>query len=86
MSAARKSGKAGSAGREESYFLPYQAAWIRDESRLKIVEKSRQIGFSYCDAYDSVRKVAPRGARLDVWVSSRDELQAKQYLHYCKRC
>lgn len=85
MSAARKSGKAGSAGREESYFLPYQAAWIRDESRLKIVEKSRQIGFSYCDAYDSVRKVAPRGARLDVWVSSRDELQAKQYLNYCKR-
>jgi phage FluMu gp28-like protein len=69
----------------ESYFMPFQARWIRDESRLKIVEKSRQIGFSYCDSYDSVRKVAPRNAKLPVWVSSRDDTQAKQYLQYCKR-
>lgn len=65
--------------------MPFQADWIRDQSRLKIVEKSRQIGFSYADSYDSVRKVAPKNARLDVWVSSRDEIQAKQYLLYCKR-
>lgn len=65
--------------------MPFQSAWIKDESRLKIVEKSRQIGFSYADSYDSVRKVAPKDARLDVWVSSRDETQAKQYLLYCKR-
>lgn len=65
--------------------MPFQSAWIKDESRLKIVEKSRQIGFSYADSYDSVRKVAPKDARLDVWVSSRDEIQAKQYLLYCKR-
>jgi phage FluMu gp28-like protein len=69
----------------EKYFMPFQADWIRDDSRLKIVEKSRQIGFSYADSYDSVRKVSPKGARLDVWVSSRDEVQAKQYLLYCKR-
>lgn len=71
--------------RDETYFLPYQAKWIRDNSRLKIVEKSRQIGFSYADSYDSVKKVAPKDARLDVWISSRDETQAKQYLLYCKR-
>jgi phage FluMu gp28-like protein len=65
--------------------MPFQVAWIKDDSRLKIVEKSRQIGFSYADSYDSVRKVAPKDARLDVWVSSRDETQAKQYLLYCKR-
>ncbi len=69
----------------DAYFLAYQARWIQDQARLKIVEKARQIGFSYCDSYDSVRKVAPKTARLDVWVSSRDELQAKQYLLYCKR-
>lgn len=69
----------------ESYFMPFQARWIRDQSRLKIVEKSRQIGFSDCDSYDSVRKVAPRNAKLPVWVASRDETQAKQYLQYCKR-
>jgi phage FluMu gp28-like protein len=67
------------------YFMPFQSRWIRDASRLRIVEKSRQIGFSYCDSYDSVVKVAPRDARLDVWVSSRDEIAAKQYLLYCKR-
>lgn len=69
----------------DKYFMPFQADWIRDQSRLKIAEKSRQIGLSYADSYDSVRKVAPKDARLDVWVSSRDETQAKQYLLYCKR-
>lgn len=71
--------------RADTYFMPFQGAWIRDDARLKIVEKSRQIGFSYADSYDSVKKVAPKNARLDVWISSRDETQAKQYLLYCKR-
>jgi phage FluMu gp28-like protein len=66
-------------------FLPYQIAWIRDEARLKIIEKSRQIGITLADAYDSVRKVCVRGARFDVWVSSRDEGQARLYLQDCKK-
>jgi phage FluMu gp28-like protein len=66
------------------YFLPYQTAWCRDESRLRICQKSRQIGLSYVDAYDSVRKAALTNGR-DVWVMSRDEAQAKQYIRYCKR-
>jgi len=69
----------------DPYFLPYQAAWIRDNSPLKIVEKSRQVGLTFADAYDSVRKVAVRGSRLDVWVSSRDERQARLYLEDCAR-
>ena len=68
----------------ESYFLPYQTAWRRDESRLRICQKSRQIGLSYVDSYDSVRKAALANGR-DVWVMSRDEAQAKQYIRYCKR-
>ncbi len=67
------------------YFLPYQAAWIHDNSPLKIVEKSRQIGLTFTDAFDSVLKAATRGARLDVWVSSRDERQARLYLEDCAR-
>ena len=67
------------------FFLPYQIAWIRDDARLKIMEKSRQVGISLADAYDSVRKVCVRGARLDVWVSSRDEAQARLYLEDCKK-
>lgn len=69
---------------ESTYFLPYQRNWILDKSRLKICEKGRQIGLSYADSYDSVRKAAQRGGR-DVWVMSRDEVQAKQYILYCKR-
>lgn len=69
----------------ETYFLPYQTAWIKDQARLKICEKGRQIGLSYADSYDTVRKVAPKNAKLPVFVSSRDMVQAKQYLNYCKR-
>ena len=47
------------------------------------MEKSRQIGISFADAYDSVRKVVAKGARLDVWISSRDQQQAKLYLEDC---
>ena len=68
----------------ESYFLPYQRAWITDGAALRLCQKGRQVGMSYADSYDSVRKAAQRGGR-DVWVMSRDEVQAKQYILYCKR-
>ena len=68
----------------ERYFLPYQSAWRRDPARLRICQKSRQIGLSYVDSYDSVLKAALDDGR-DVWVMSRDEAQAKQYIRYCKR-
>ena len=67
------------------YFLPYQQRWIDDPSPFKIIEKSRQIGITYADAYDSVMKAASRDNHLDVWVSSRDEGTARVYLDYCKR-
>jgi phage FluMu gp28-like protein len=67
-----------------TYFLPYQSEWIKDTSHLKICEKGRQIGLSYADSYDSVRKAAQKNGK-DVWVMSRDEVQAKQYILYCKR-
>ncbi len=68
---------------EGRYFLPYQRAWIRDKSPLRICEKSRQIGLSYADSYDSVIKAGLKGGR-NVWVMSRDEVQAKEYIRYCK--
>lgn len=67
------------------YFLPYQREWLLDASRLKLCQKSRQIGLSYADSYDSVRKAAVRPGGRDVWVMSRDEVQAKQYIRYCRR-
>src|ERR1041385_8510983 len=66
------------------YFLPYQIDWITDESSLKIMEKSRQIGISYADAYHSVRIASRKTSRLDVYISSRDRFQAKLYIEDCK--
>src|SRR6266446_10231817 len=66
------------------YFLRYQEEWISDDSLLKIIQKGRQTGISYADAYHSVRRAGTKGAQLDVWVSSRDEAQAKLYLEDCK--
>ncbi len=67
------------------YFLPYQRKWILDLSPLKIMQKSRQVGISYADAYYSVRVVSTKDNRLDVYISSRDRFQAKLYIEDCKR-
>src|SRR5882724_10049420 len=68
----------------DTYFLPYQERWILDQSPLRIIQKSRQVGITYADAYDSVVKASAKDARLDVWISSRDQAQAKLYLEDCK--
>lgn len=67
----------------DSFFLPYQAAWIRDQSRLKIMEKSRQIGMSWSTAYGLVRRKSLQSAMLDAWISSRDDLQARLFKEDC---
>lgn len=64
--------------------LPYQRRWVQDAGRIKIMEKSRQIGISWASAYALVRRKILAGASLDAWVSSRDEIQAKLFLDDCK--
>ena len=65
-------------------FLPYQSRWYRDKSRLKLAEKSRQIGWSWTSAYGAAERTGAAGARWDQWVSSRDEIQARLFLEDCK--
>lgn len=65
-------------------FLPYQTKWIKDGSRLKIAEKSRQIGWTWATAYDLVARKSLAAARLDAWISSRDDIQARLFLEDCK--
>jgi len=69
---------------DDAFFLPYQKKWILDDSRIKLMEKSRQIGLSWSAAYDLVRRHAQSSTRTDSWVSSRDELQAKLFMQDCK--
>lgn len=68
----------------DGIFLPYQNRWIKDESRLKLMEKARQIGLSWATAYAAVERTAAKGARQDQWVSSRDDLQARLFVEDCK--
>ena len=68
----------------DAVFLPFQSAWIRDESRLKLMEKSRQIGISWSTAYGAAERAAAQGARFDEWVSSRDDIQARLFIEDCK--
>lgn len=65
-----------------TYFLPYQIAWLRDRSRLKIVEKSRRVGFTYVQSYEDMLDAARAQNPLDVWFSSADESAAKEYIRY----
>jgi len=69
---------------EDTLLLPYQRDWVLDNSRLKLMEKSRQIGISWASAYDLVRRKSVANARLDAWVSNRDEIQARLFLDDCK--
>jgi phage FluMu gp28-like protein len=69
--------------KKTSFFLPYQRRWILDQKRLKIMEKSRQVGISLATAYRLVRQHSMADYRLDTWVSSRDEMQAKLFLSDC---
>lgn len=63
--------------------LPYQERWIKDTSIMKLMEKSRRVGISYGSAYEDVRRHAQEDNRLQTWVSSRDELTARQYVRDC---
>src|SRR5437868_3938389 len=66
-------------------FLPYQTRWVDDHSPLKIIEKSRQIGITFATAWSAVLRAAAKDARLDVWVSSRDEVQARLFVDDCRQ-
>ena len=67
-----------------TYFTRSQRAWIEDPSPLKILQKSRQIGGSHADDYHSVILASRPNAKLDVFITSRDEVQAKLSLENCK--
>lgn len=68
----------------DTLLLPYQAAWVRDGSRLKVMEKARQIGLSWATAYRLVSTTSLAGATYDDWVSSRDDLQARLLIDDCR--
>ncbi len=74
----------------DSWLLEYQKKWIADESRIKIMEKSRQVGATLMTAFECVRKHAisqniDGKTPCDTWVSSRDENQAQLFISDCQK-
>ncbi|MBX2903086.1 MAG: terminase family protein [Chitinophagales bacterium] len=65
-------------------FLPYQVAYLKDKSQIKIYEKSRQVGISRTQAFEDVED-AGINALYDVWFSSNSDSNAREYIRYCKR-
>lgn len=77
-------GKAKIIPAKNTLLLPYQARWVKDRSRIKLAEKSRQIGYTWATAYGLVSRKGLQSARLDAWISSRDDIQARLFLEDCK--
>jgi phage FluMu gp28-like protein len=68
-----------------AYFLPYQIDYLRNQSRLKIVKKSRRVGMTYTQSYEDVLDAARKAKPIDVWFSSADQTAALEYIMYCKQ-
>ena len=66
---------------KNNYFLPYQLRWLKDNSKIKIWEKSRRIGATYVQSYEDVRDCIDKKVPA-VWFSSADESAAKEYISY----
>lgn len=68
-----------------SILLPYQMAWINDDSALKLGDKSRRTGWTYVEAYDVVsrRWRKTNNVKRDCWFSSADESAAREFIEYC---
>jgi len=68
----------------EAALLPYQRAWIEDESKVAIFEKSRRIGADWCEALRAVRERITGTRTCDYWYSSADEAAAAEFMIYVK--
>ncbi len=74
-------------------FLPYQVKWLEDMSQIKLYEKSRRIGLTYAQSFEDVRDAAGllfdketgENPPMDVWFSSNNETNAREYIDYCKK-
>lgn len=76
--------KLDSAKEESRYFLPYQVSWIRDDSQLRLWEKSFRIGATWSDGFKNVRKRL-RFAKRDYLFASKDYPSALEYMQICQQ-
>jgi len=66
--------------RGDGVLLPYQRAWIADTSPVKVCEKSRRIGLSWCEAADDALTAASRSG-MDVWYIGYNKDMALEFIN-----
>lgn len=62
--------------------LPYQQAWVADQSRLKVAEKSRRIGLSWAEAADCALHAASTSGS-NVYYMSYEMSMTRQFVDDC---
>lgn len=63
-------------------FLPYQERWVLDRSPVKVGEKSRRVGFTWCTAYEAVEVAAADAScgGSNFWYQTYAEDDAKEFI------
>ena len=56
--------------------MQYQVDWIKDQSPVKIIEKSRRIGISYAEAADDVLYAASAEGANVYYISYNKDMTA----------
>ena len=59
--------------------MPYQIKWIADDSRIKVVEKSRRVGLTWAEAADSALKASARKG-VDTWYLGYNHDMAREFV------
>lgn len=62
--------------------LPYQQRWLADESEVKLCEKSRRVGLSWCEAAEDAL-LAARSDGMDVFYIGYNKDMAREFIDDC---
>lgn len=68
--------------RTPGVLLGYQGRWVADQSQVKLGEKSRRVGFSWCEAADDVL-LAASVSGMDVWYIGYNKDMAIEFILDC---
>lgn len=68
--------------RTPGVFLAYQQEWAKDQSQVKIAEKSRRIGLTWAEAADDVLLAASTNG-MDVWYIGYNKDMAIEFILDC---
>lgn len=60
---------------------PFQLAWLRDETPLRVAEKSRRIGWTWIEALGATMYCVEK-PRRKYWLSSADQSAGEEFIDY----